>query len=75
MPETEQSATDFVLDGDTRAAGRAGRSSPRAEASDDGHAMAHAHMALSDAGGFDARRARQAMLLGLGFKAASSTRR
>ncbi|MEO6030857.1 MAG: ATP-binding cassette domain-containing protein, partial [Burkholderiaceae bacterium] len=39
-----------------------------AEASDDGHAMAEAHHAISDAGGFDARPRAQAMLLGLGFK-------
>ena len=36
--------------------------------SDDGHAMADAHHAISDAGGFDARPRAQAMLLGLGFK-------
>ncbi|HKX44472.1 MAG TPA: ATP-binding cassette domain-containing protein, partial [Burkholderiaceae bacterium] len=37
---------------------------------DDGHAMAEAHHAISDAGGFDARARAQAMLLGLGFKSA-----
>jgi len=41
-----------------------------AEAIDDGHAMAEAHHAISDAGGFEARPRAQAMLLGLGFKVA-----
>ena len=47
---------------------------PRAEASDDGHAMADAHQAISDAGGFDARPRAQAMLLGLGFKSRRARR-
>jgi len=67
MPETEQGATDFVLAGDTALA-EAEAELARAEASDDGHAMAHAHEAISEAGGFDARPRAQAMLLGLGFK-------
>ena len=67
MPETDQGATDFVLAGDTALA-EAEAELARAEASDDGHAMAHAHEAISEAGGFDARPRAQAMLLGLGFK-------
>jgi ATP-binding cassette subfamily F protein 3 len=67
MPETDQEATDFVLEGDTRLL-EAQAELARAEASDDGHAMADAHHAISDAGGFDARPRAQAMLLGLGFK-------
>jgi ATP-binding cassette, subfamily F, member 3 len=67
MPETEEGATDFVLAGDTALA-EAEAELARAEASDDGHAMAHAHEAISEAGGFDARPRAQAMLLGLGFK-------
>ncbi|MCL4695583.1 MAG: ATP-binding cassette domain-containing protein, partial [Burkholderiaceae bacterium] len=41
-----------------------------AEAADDGHAIAEAHVALDEAGAFDARSRAQALLLGLGFKAA-----
>ena len=40
----------------------------RPRPTDDGHAMADAHHAISDAGGFDARPRAQSMLLGLGFK-------
>ncbi len=69
MPETDEGATDFVLAGDTALA-EAEAELARAEASDDGHAMAHAHEAISEAGGFDARPRAQAMLLGLGFKSA-----
>jgi ATP-binding cassette subfamily F protein 3 len=68
MPETEEGATDFVLAGDTALA-EAEAELARAEASDDGHAMAHAHESINLAGGFDARPRAQAMLLGLGFKA------
>jgi ATP-binding cassette, subfamily F, member 3 len=69
MPETGDAATDFVLAGDTRLA-EAHAALRAAEASGDGHAMADAHHAISDAGGFDARPRAQAMLLGLGFKSA-----
>jgi len=67
MPETDEGATDFVLQGDTRLM-EAQAQLTQAEADDDGHAMAEAHHAISDAGGFDARPRAQAMLLGLGFK-------
>ena len=69
MPETGQGATDFVLEGDTRLM-EAQAQLVQAEADDDGHAMADAHHAISDAGGFEARPRAQAMLLGLGFKTA-----
>jgi ATP-binding cassette subfamily F protein 3 len=69
MPETAQGATEFVLEGDTRLM-EAQAQLAHAEAIDDGHAMADAHHAISDAGGFDARPRAQAMLLGLGFKTA-----
>jgi ATP-binding cassette subfamily F protein 3 len=69
MPETEQGATDFVLEGDTRLM-EAQAQLVQAELDDDGHAMAEAHHAISDAGGFEARPRAQAMLLGLGFKQA-----
>ncbi len=69
MPETEQSATDFVLEGDTRL--MAAREEVRAsESSDDGMRMAHAYMALSDAGEHDAPSRAQALILGLGFTVA-----
>ena len=69
MPETSEGATDFVLGGDTVLA-EANAFLARAEASGDGHAIADAHHAISDAGGFDARSRAQAMLMGLGFKSA-----
>ncbi|HEX6706512.1 MAG TPA: ATP-binding cassette domain-containing protein [Albitalea sp.] len=67
MPETSEGATDFVLQGDTRLM-EAQAQLAQAEAADDGHAIAEAHHAISDAGGFDARARAQAMLLGLGFR-------
>ena len=67
MPETDQGATDFVLEGDTRLM-EAQAQLVQAELDDDGHAMGDAHHAISDAGGFDARPRAQSMLLGLGFK-------
>jgi ATP-binding cassette, subfamily F, member 3 len=67
MPETDQGATEFVLEGDTRLM-EAQAQLVQAELVDDGHAMAEAHHAISDAGGFEARPRAQAMLLGLGFK-------
>ena len=68
MPETDDGATDYVLEGDlplveARAALEA------AEAANDGHAMADAHALLADVGAFDARSRAQALLMGLGFKA------
>ncbi|NSL54485.1 ABC-F family ATP-binding cassette domain-containing protein [Uliginosibacterium aquaticum] len=69
MPETEQSATDFVIEGDSvLLAARAEVAA--AEASDDGMAMAHAYMALNDAGEHDAASRAQALILGLGFSTA-----
>ena len=69
MPETDQPATEFVLDGDTRLL-EARTQLEVAEAADDGLAMAEAHMALAEAGSFDARPRAQALLMGLGFKTA-----
>ena len=68
MPETEQSATDFVVDGDTGLLA-AQAEVAAAEASDDGMRMAHAYMALHDAGAHDAPARAQALILGLGFSA------
>ncbi|MRR52057.1 MAG: ATP-binding cassette domain-containing protein [Rhodocyclaceae bacterium] len=67
MPETEQSATDFVIAGDTVLLA-AQEEVAAAEASDDGMRMAHAYMALHDAGAHDAEARAQALILGLGFK-------
>jgi len=67
MPETEQSATDFVIEGDTVLLA-AQEEVAAAEASDDGMRMAHAYMALHDAGAHDAEARAQALILGLGFK-------
>ncbi|PLP97685.1 ABC-F family ATP-binding cassette domain-containing protein [Cupriavidus pauculus] len=69
MPETEQSATDFVVEGDTVLLA-AQTEVAAAEASDDGMRMAHAYMALHDAGAHDAPARAQALILGLGFSAA-----
>jgi len=67
MPETEDGATDFVLQGDM-ALMAAQAELAAAEASGDGNAMAHAHLSLDEAGAFDAPARAQALLLGLGFK-------
>ena len=67
MPETEDGATEFVLQGDLPLL-RAQAALAAAEAAGDGHAMAEAHMALDEAGAFDARARAQSLLLGLGFR-------
>ena len=69
MPETDDGATAFVLQGDTRLM-QAQAELAAAEADNDGHAIAEAHVALDEAGAFDARARAQALLLGLGFKVA-----
>ncbi|MBN3853531.1 ATP-binding cassette domain-containing protein [Paraburkholderia sp. Ac-20340] len=69
MPETEQGATDFVVEGDTVLLA-AQAEVAAAEASDDGMRMAHAYMALHDAGAHDASARAQALIQGLGFTAA-----
>ncbi|WP_180683326.1 ABC-F family ATP-binding cassette domain-containing protein [Tepidicella baoligensis] len=73
MPETDQPATAFVIDGDTRL--RDAQQQVRAaEASGDGEAMAHAYTALHDAGAHDAPARAQALLMGLGFQASELER-
>ncbi|RCW72660.1 ABC-F family ATP-binding cassette domain-containing protein [Pseudorhodoferax soli] len=67
MPETDQSATDFVIEGDTTLLA-AQQEVAAAEATDDGERMANAYMALYDAGSGDAQARAQALILGLGFK-------
>ena len=67
MPETDASATDFVIEGDTELV--AARAEVKAaEATDDGERMANAYMALHDAGEHDAASRAQALIQGLGFK-------
>jgi len=73
MPETEESATEFVIAGDV--ALMAARAEVAvAEAGDDGMAMAHAYMALHDAGEHDAAARAQSLILGLGFTLAELDR-
>ncbi|WBY01960.1 ATP-binding cassette domain-containing protein [Ramlibacter tataouinensis] len=67
MPETDESATDFVLGGDTRLM-ELRAALARAEAGGDGMQIAHAHSDLADAGEHDAAPRAQALILGLGFK-------
>jgi ATP-binding cassette, subfamily F, member 3 len=69
MPETMQSATDFVVEGDTVLVA-AQAEVAAAEACDDGMRMAHAYMSLHDAGAHEAPARAQALILGLGFSAA-----
>ncbi len=67
MPETDASATDFVIEGDTELVA-ARVEVTAAEATDDGERMANAYMALHDAGEHDAASSAQALIQGLGFK-------
>ena len=72
MPETDQSATDFVVEGDTVLLA-AQTEVAASEATDDYDRMAHAYMALQDAGAHDAPARAQALILGLGFKTTELT--
>ena len=67
MPETGESATDFVIAGDTRLMA-AQAEVHAAEAASDGERMGHAYAALHDAGAHDAQARAQALILGLGFQ-------
>jgi ATP-binding cassette subfamily F protein 3 len=67
MPETDQPACDFVLEGDTRLAELRQRL-VAAEASGDGMEMAHVYTDLADAGDHDALPRAEALILGLGFR-------
>ena len=67
MPETEQSATDYVVEGDVVLLA-AQTEVEASEASGDGDRMAHAYMDLYDCGAHDAQARAQALILGLGFK-------
>jgi ATP-binding cassette, subfamily F, member 3 len=67
MPETDEPAATFVLEGDTRLAELRQRLR-LAEESADGMAMAHAYTDLADAGDHDALPRAEALILGLGFR-------
>lgn len=67
MPETDEPATAFVLDGDTRLVALREQLA-QAEMSGDGIAIAHAHSDLADAGAHDAAPRAQSLILGLGFR-------
>ncbi len=66
----DRSALDFVIDGDQtlRAAERA---VIKHEQTGDGHAIAEAHVALAEAGGYDAHARAGSLLNGLGFSSES----
>ncbi|MES2091937.1 MAG: ATP-binding cassette domain-containing protein [Pseudomonadota bacterium] len=66
MPETDDPATDYVLQGDARLM-EARAELAKAEEEGDGNAMAEAHALLAEVGHFDAPARAQALLLGLGF--------
>ncbi|WP_374317317.1 ABC-F family ATP-binding cassette domain-containing protein [Aquabacterium sp.] len=67
MPETDDPATEFVLQGDTRLM-QARSLLAEAEQAGDGHAIGEAHARLADVGHFDASARAQSLLLGLGFR-------
>ena len=69
MPETDQSATDFVMAGDARLMEARGQLQ-EAQDSDDGERIAQAFVRLHDAGDHDAHARAQALILGLGFSVA-----
>jgi ATP-binding cassette, subfamily F, member 3 len=75
MPDTDESATAFVLGGDTRLIelrGALALAEERHDASPDDHdvgmEIAHLHSDLADAGEHDAVPRAQSLILGLGFK-------
>jgi len=77
MPETEESATDFVMGGDTRLmelrealALAEQRHDLNADDHDLGMEIAHLHSDLADAGEHDAVPRAQSLILGLGFTTA-----
>ncbi|HAY28706.1 MAG TPA: ATP-binding cassette domain-containing protein [Candidatus Accumulibacter phosphatis] len=67
MPASRESATDFVVAGDSRLLA-ARRELQLAEADGSGERLAHAYMAWHDAGANDAQARAQALILGLGFR-------
>ena len=73
IDDLERPAIEYVIDGDVplRAAEQAVQN---AETAGDGHAIALAHAALADAGGYDARARAGSLLNGLGFAAEAHER-
>ncbi|AVP57846.1 ABC-F family ATP-binding cassette domain-containing protein [Pulveribacter suum] len=69
MPETEESASAFVLEGDARLA-QLQQALDAAQHGGDGMAIAQLHADLQDAGAHDALSRAQALILGLGFSPA-----
>ena len=67
MPETEQSATQYVIEGDV-VLQTAQVEVLAADASGEGERIGNAYMELYDAGAHDAESRAQALILGLGFK-------
>ena len=67
LPDTDDSATAFVLAGDTRLQELHARLAA-AEVTGDGMQIAQLHADLQDAGAHDATARAQALILGLGFK-------
>ncbi len=67
LPDTADSATTFVLAGDTRLQELTAQLAA-AEATGDGMQIAQLHADLADAGAHDATARAQALILGLGFK-------
>ena len=67
MPETDMPATQFVIEGDVTLLA-AQQEVTASEESNDGERMAHAYMALHDAGAHDAPARAQSLILGLGFR-------
>ncbi|MFP4336235.1 MAG: ATP-binding cassette domain-containing protein, partial [Wenzhouxiangella sp.] len=68
LHDLDRPAIEYVTDGDTRLRA-AEQALAKAEASDDGHAIAEAHAELAEAGGYDAHARAGALLNGLGFRA------
>ncbi|TVS11547.1 MAG: ATP-binding cassette domain-containing protein [Wenzhouxiangella sp.] len=69
----DRPAIDFVIDGDERLRA-AELAVATAEHDGDGHAIAHAHAGLADAGGYDAHARAGSLLNGLGFASAQHRR-
>ncbi|KKW68411.1 ABC transporter [Lampropedia cohaerens] len=67
MPDSDDSATEFVLAGDSHLL-QLQHQLAQAEADGDGIAMGRLHAELADAGAYDARARAQALILGLGFQ-------
>ncbi len=66
LPTVDTPATDFVLGGDSTLQ-HVAQQMAHAQSANDGNALALAHAAWADAGGYDARARAQSLLLGLGF--------